>query len=71
MITTLAHTVLVDDVENVIVSAAAVDPATGNFMREIRVIGKDSNNVEVVTYSLWLSASAAEKINVTAPEHDF
>lgn len=66
-ITTLYQTILVSDVEDVVVTDAELDTNTGEHIREIRIIGAD----EIPVFILRLAADDRQKINVTAPEQEF
>lgn len=66
-VTTLNQTVLITGVEDVVVTDAEVETETGDFVREIRIIG--AGNLPVFT--LRIAADNRDKINVTAPEQAF
>jgi hypothetical protein len=66
-ITTLSQKIEVTDVEDVIVTDAETDTETGDYVREIRIIGTD----QVPIFTLRIAADDREKINVTAPEQQF
>jgi hypothetical protein len=66
-ITTLSQTIEVTDVQDVVVTDAETDTETGDFVREIRILGAD----QVPIFTLRIAADDREKINVTAPEQQF
>lgn len=66
-VTTLNQTVSITGVEDVVVTDAQLDEDTGDFVREIRIIGAD----EVPVFIVRIAADDREKINVTAPEQQF
>ena len=66
-VTTLNQTVSITGVEDVVVTDAQLDGGTGDFVREIRIIGA----AEVPVFIVRIAANNREKINVTAPEQQF
>lgn len=66
-IATLQQTISVDGVEDVIVTDAEVDTITGDYVREIRVVGAD----DVIVLTLRIAADERTKIAVSAPVQDF
>ena len=64
-ISTLAHTVKVAGVFDVLVTEIEQDG--GEFLRDIRVVDAS----EAVVFTLRLSADEADKIKFTTPELDF
>jgi hypothetical protein len=66
-ITTLSQKIEVTGVEDVVVTDAETDTDTGDYVREIRVLGAD----QVPVFTLRIAADDREKINVTAPEQQF
>lgn len=66
-VTTLNQTVLITDVEDVVVTDAEVDQETGDHVREIRILGP----ANVPVFTLRVASDDRAKINVTAPEQEF
>jgi hypothetical protein len=64
-ISTIAHTIKVTEVADVLVTEVEQDG--GEFLRDIRILAAD----EAVVFTLRLSADAADKIKFTTPELDF
>lgn len=71
-IATIAQTIAVSEVEDVIVTPAVLDPDTGDYVREIRVSGQPvTNGNPVPVFTLRLTASAKASLDVVAPEQPF
>lgn len=66
-IATLNQTISISGVEDVVVTDAQLDGDTGDFVREIRIIGAD----EVPVFIVRIASNNRDKINVTAPEQQF
>lgn len=66
-IKTLKQTILVEDVAEVIVTNAAQDEVSGDWVREIRILRADEEEV----FILRLATDEKDKIDVTAPVQQF
>ena len=66
-ILTTYQTLLVDGVEDIVLTDAVIDPNSGDFVREIRVLGTG----EIPVLVLRVMADEKAKINLTAPVQDF
>lgn len=72
MISTTNQTIMVDDVTDVVVTAAVLDINTGDYVREVRVtaipaVGTDPTQVFV----LRLAAPDRAKLDLSAPAQEF
>lgn len=71
-IETLFQVIAVTNVGRVDVTPAAQDPETGDFVREIRVMGKTGNGQNMpAVLVLRINGEAAEDVTLRAPEQMF
>lgn len=67
-IETKAQTIKVSGVTDVVVTNQAIEEGTGDYIREIRVMGADPENPVL---RLFIAGETAAAVKVTAPEFDF
>lgn len=67
MITVTHQTTLVDAVEKIVVTEPVLDPDSGDFIREIRVLTGPEGEDSIPVFVLRLQGSERVKIELTAP----
>lgn len=70
-INTVAQTIEVTDVVDIEVTTAELDPDTGDYVREIRILGEPNGANGLPVFVLRMTSPVRENINVTAPEQQF
>jgi hypothetical protein len=72
-ITTLAQTVQLDDIGDIVVTTTEQDPDVGDYVREMRIFGEPltEGGTAPLIYTLRLRATMRQKLDITAPASNF